>query len=286
MPKTLSAWLPQSLPVPHPGCAMMRRDGSCGTCDDSWNTGRPDPPASSHGGRKCGGGAHGGPRYSSCRAFRRCARSETCRPHIEGELPACWLINLHPAEPGVPLPRNSPTGEQSALGGCDAVLADLVRLLWNPHELARANARLDGTRGFEHLVFPGDEGLGDEPGELATSGGRAVVVGAACDQVGALAAHTGRRTELWEISGGGVVKRESAQQLSQLVRGLLVDPELAPVVADEMGADEQQLIPGPCRASHGQYRMSVRRGSCDVQGHGTAYRKLGGCVVSGVCHPL
>lgn len=112
----------------------------------------------------------------------------------------------------------------------------------------------------------GSLGFGERPGELPSPGGWSRIAWAAGDQVGALAADAGSGSELGKLTGVAAVERERAQQIRELHGGRLAGPELVRVSVDETGTDQQQLVPGPRRATQGQYRMGVRCGVSEVQG--------------------
>lgn len=177
--------------------------------------------------------------------------------------PAC-VGNLAFAQGGTPLAKGRPTGQETPFGGRDSVLIHFVGLLRDKGELAGRNPVLNGLGSEQHLCLTYHECLSDEFGQMAASGGGAGVVAAACDQVRALATDAGGRPEFGHVACHVPVEGQRAEKLGKIVCGLLVRPELSPVVAYDTRADQQQLIPGPVRATHGQYRMRVRRGARGV----------------------
>lgn len=194
------------------------------------------------------------------------AEVEVAHAALKGMAKSLGLSDLLLPEPGVALAVDRPTGQKAPFRSGGAVFSHLVWLLRNLYQFARTDSCLDRTRCLHHLCFARAERFSDLSGEVSASGSWSRIAWAAGDQVGALAADARSGSELRKIMCGAKVERERAQQLRELHGGRLVGPQLAPVVVDEARADQQQLIPGPCRATHGQYRMGVRCGVSEVQG--------------------
>lgn len=194
------------------------------------------------------------------------AEVEVTHAALNGLAKLLCLSDLLLPEPWVAFAEDRPTSEKAPFGSRGAVLAHLVGLLRNLDQCTRADSCLKSTGRLHHLCFACAESFGDLSGELTASGGWPRIAWAAGDQVGALAADAGSGSELRKLMGGAKVQRERAKQLRELPGRCLVGPELAPVTVDEARTDQQQLVPGPRRATHGQYRMRVRCGVSEVKG--------------------
>lgn len=182
--------------------------------------------------------------------------------------PAC-LGDLAFAQGRTPFTKGGPAGQEAPFVGRDSVLIHFVGLLRNKGELAGCDPVLNGLCSEQHLCLAFHERLGDEFGQSATPGGRADVVAAASDQVRALSADAGGRPEFGHVACHVPMEGQRAEKLGKIACGLLVRPELAPVVVNDPRADQQQLVPGPVRAAHRQYRMCVRHGAGGVWGRPT-----------------
>ncbi|QHY95696.1 hypothetical protein SSPS47_11260 [Streptomyces sp. S4.7] len=194
------------------------------------------------------------------------AEVEVAHAALKGLAKSLALSDLLLPELGVAFTEDRPTGEKAPLRSRGTVFSHLVGLLRNLDQCTGADPCLKRTCCLHHLCFACAESFGDLSGELAASGRWSRIAWAAGDQGGALAADAGSGSELRKLMGGAKVQRERAQQLGKLPGRRLVGPELAPVTVDEARTDQQQLIPGPCRATHGQYRMRVRCGVSEVKG--------------------
>lgn len=145
---------------------------------------------------------------------------------------AC-LGDLTFAQCRIPFAKGGPAGQEAPFGSRDPVLVHFVRLLRDESELTRGDPVFDGLSCEQHLCLVFHERFGDESGQSAALGGRTRVVGAARDQICALATDAGSRPESGHVACRVPVERQGAEKVGELVCGLLIRPELAPVVVHD-----------------------------------------------------
>lgn len=175
------------------------------------------------------------------------------------------LLDLEQAQLRVSLACKRPADQEPSFDRGCAVLVDFVRLPGKAMQFAGCDSFLKGLGGLEHLGLTLREGFDHEQRGLAASRGRADVQPVVRHEVSGLAADAARRPKAGKSEFVRAVDRERAEQLRQLLNLPVVGPQLPPTVLHNQRSGQYELVLGPRRYPHEQYRMSVRRNGGCVQ---------------------